>query len=356
MKLKSLRLQNFRSYTDQTFEFDSDQLIFCGPNGIGKTNILEAISVLSVGKSWREQSGKDLVQLQSDSAQITAHLAEHQQYQVQIASRQRRFLKNEKVTTRPKFIGQIPTLLFCPEYLQILTGPKSPRVQFFDRFLIQCNPHYRAALQKANKAHKQKTSLLRSLRHEERPRDMATALLAPWNQILAETMPVITGIRNESLEILNPMLQSALAQMAPNKDLVQIKLIAAEAVIMETAQILDWFRANESLEIAAAKNFIAPSRDDFQFQLREQALASTASRGEVRTVLLALLNAQKHFLKARCGVMPILLLDDVFSELDDHRQAQLEALCDGSQVFFTTTHKEHFDRFHKSVQVFDFEV
>ena len=351
MKLTSLRLQDFRSYSDQAFVFDQDQVIFCGPNGIGKTNVLEAISVLSVGKSWREQQVKDLVSLNADSAQITGQTNQGDQWQGQLGQRQRRFLKNEKALPRTKLIGQLPTLLFCPEYLQLLTGPKSPRVMFFDRFLVQCSPVYRQALLKANKAHKQKTALLRSIRAEERTD--GASLLSPWNQILSETMPVITDLRQQILSALNPLLQQALHQVAPTQESLEISLVPAEDILMTEKSIQDWFAIHTAQEIAAGKNFIAPQRDDFQFMLRGQSLGSTASRGEVRTVLLALLSAQKQYFIAQQKQAPILLLDDVFSELDDHRQAELESLCDGCQTFFTTTHREHFDRFSRPVQVFE---
>jgi len=109
MKLTSLRLQDFRSYADETFEFEADQIIFCGPNGIGKTNVLEAISLLSVGKSWREQQARDLIHLGTESAQVTGQTADKNQWQVQVAGRSRRFLKNEKAQTRQRMLGQIPT-------------------------------------------------------------------------------------------------------------------------------------------------------------------------------------------------------------------------------------------------------
>ena len=350
MKITSLRLQDFRSYQDRVFDFDQDQIIFCGPNGIGKTNVLEAISVLSVGKSWREQQLQDLINLEADSAQVTGQTELGDQWQGQLGQRQRRFLKNEKPLPRTKLIGQLPTLLFCPEYLQMLTGPKSPRVMFFDRFLVQCSPVYRQALLKANKAHKQKTALLRSIRAEERT-DGGT-LLKPWNQILSETMPVITEIRQQILSEINPLLQAGLHQVAPTQEALEIKLIPAEDIMMTQTGILDWFDRFTGQEIAVGKNFIAPQRDDFMFLLRGQSLGATASRGEVRTVLLALLSAQKQYFLNQKKTAPILLLDDVFSELDDHRQATLESLCKGCQTFFTTTHQEHFGRFSRPVQVF----
>ncbi len=353
MKLTSLRLQDFRSYTDRTFDFDQGRIIFCGPNGIGKTNILEAISLLSVGKSWREQSPQDLIHRDADSALSTAITQDKNHWQVQITPRSRRFYKNEKAMPRSKFWGQIPTLLFCPEHLGLLTGPKSPRVMFFDRFLVQVDPHYRSALLRAHKAHKQKTALLRSLRAQERPLDQAGQLLAPWNQMLAESMPIITDIRTTVLNDLNPCLQQALDQLAPQTDPISLQLIPAEDIRMETSAILSWFDAHQAQEIAAGKNFIAPQRDDFGFYLRDRPLGSTASRGEVRSVLLSLLHAQKIYLQKHTHQAPILLLDDVFSELDDHRQAQLESLCQDCQAFFTTTHPEHFECFSDAVQVFE---
>ncbi len=354
MKLQQLQVQDFRNYPAQTWDFTANQVVFCGANGQGKTNILEAISLLSVGKSWREQSATDLIYekatIDSFSAHIKGKTSNSDWLEVFVQPKKRQFIRNEKPTTRSRFFGQLPTLLFCPEFIYLFSGTKSNRTQFFDRFLIQVSSTYRDHLLKASKAHKQKTRILK----QADLFDNNTAdLLKPWNEILCQTMPALHQEKLKLIKALKPTLQKELNEISQKQEPVSLGIEFSEKVEYEYDALKAWLRQNEAREIAAQKNFIAPGRDDWTFSLRERPLNATASRGEERSVLLALLAAQKELLTELKGTAPILLLDDVFSELDDTRQRHLEHLCAGSQVFFSTTHKEHFDGFSDEIQVFE---
>ncbi len=135
---------------------------------------------------------------------------------------------------------------------------------------------------------------------------------------------------------------------------INISLQLGEDFIPTAEGVAHFFEKNISREIAAKRNLISPTRDDFCFTFREKPLLSTASRGEERSILLALLAAKKHFLtQQNPHKQIILLLDDVFSELDTARQTALEQICVDSQIFFTTTHLEHFAGFKHDVQKFE---
>lgn len=354
MQLKRLQAQDFRNYPSQNWEFAANQVVFCGANGRGKTNVLEAISLLSVGKSWRETAATDLIYTgaapDSLSARINGHTDNNDKLEALIEPRKRTFYKNEKIMPRTRFFGQLPTLLFCPEFIHLFGGPKAARVQFFDRFLIQISPKYREHLLKATRAHKQKTRILRQV---ELFGPNTAEQLAPWNHILAGSMPVLWDEKVKLIQQLNPVLQSELNEISQTHEPITIELAQAEKIDYTPEALPRWFSANENREVAAQKNFIAPGRDDWNFKFRDQNLSATASRGEERSVLLALLAAQKALLTQELQTPPVLLLDDVFSELDDTRQRHLEHLCAGSQVFFSTTHKEHFDGFSGEIQVFE---
>lgn len=354
MRLQHLQLQDFRNYPNQTWDFTANQVVFCGANGKGKTNALEAISLLSVGKSWREHSATDLIYAEaapeSFSALIKGKTDNQTWLEVSIQPRKRQFYRNEKPTTRTRFFGQLPTLLFCPEFIHLFSGPKAQRTQFFDRFLIQVSTTYRDNLIKATKAHKQRTHILKQA-------DLfgtnTADQLRPWNEILCQTMPALHDEKQKLIESISQPLQAELNEISQKQEPVTLGLEAAENVVYEYEALKAWLTQNEAREIAAQKNFIAPGRDDWIFSLRERPLTSTASRGEERSVLLALLAAQKKLLTELKDTPPILLLDDVFSELDETRQRHLEHLCAGSQVFFSTTHPEHFEGFSGATQVFN---
>ncbi len=355
MTIRSLLLYDFRNYVERTFSFDKDIVVFVGGNGKGKTNILEAISILSVGKSWRETLSTDLIRNGEPSAQIQVKLDSGDHFKVQIQPRSRIFMRNDKKITRKKFFGQIPTLLFAPEHLHLFAGAKRERQKFFDRVLAQLSPLYRENLSRADKATRQKNALLRMAGEtglETRDRSLESEL-QPWNEILAEVIPKIWRERTEFLASLSEPLQQQLNDISGVSDTISVRLQTPEIYEPTKEGVLDFFRHNFARECAARKSFLGPHRDDFVFMLRNRPLLATASRGEERSVLLALLAAQKEFLKKQLGVVPILLLDDCFSELDSARQASLQKLCRDSQVFFTTTHGEHFSEFNGEVQVIE---
>ena len=356
MNLQALTLHDFRNYTEQTFSFDRDIVVFVGQNGRGKTNVLEAISVLSVGKSWRETISTDLIRNGAELAQIQAKLTTGDAFKIRIQPRSRTFSRNDKKITRKKFFGQIPTLLFAPEHLSLFSGAKRERQKFFDRVLAQISPVYRENLSRADKATRQKNALLRSFEFElgESYSGRVLTQLQPWNEILSEVIPKIWRERTEFLTSLFPEFQRQLTEISQSDDKISISLHTPEIYEPTIEGVRNFFHNNFTRECAARKSFLGPHRDDFVFTLRNRPLTATASRGEERSVLLALLVAQKKVLAQEFGEPPILLLDDCFSELDSARQAALQKLCQDSQVFFTTTHAEHFASFDAgAVQVFE---
>lgn len=343
--LTHLSLFDFRNYKKKSFEFNEANIVFFGKNGRGKTNILEAISILSIGKSWRETSKKDVIKEGEISAKIKG-VFKNNIFETLLEKRSRTFLRNEKKISLKSHLGNIPTILFCPEYLNLFSGNKRERQKFFDRFLSQISETYRTNLARANRAHKQKNSALKLFSENAINQETIFA----WNQILAETIPLIIKERQTFLEKINPIFQNEFTQISQTEESVFITLQYAEDFEISQSGILNWFKKNFERECAAQRNFISPFRDDFIFSFRDKKILETASRGEERSVLLALLSAQKKCLYEKTKTNPILLLDDVFSELDTERQKNLSNLCKDTQVFFTTTHESHFEKFKQPLQ------
>lgn len=342
---KHLSLYDFRSYKKKSFDFTEDQVIFWGGNGRGKTNIIESLSIFSIGKSWRETGGTDLINNNTESAKIEG-VFNNELYQVQILPKGRSFFKNEKKISLKQHIGQVNTLLFCPEHLELFNGTKTNRLKFFDRFLVQINTAYRDHLLDATRAHKQKVTLLRNF--SENP--LLTSMIAPWNKVLSDSIPFIIKQRQSFLSTINPIIQKQMTIISGKNEDLSIQFEYRETFDVSKEGVLSFFETEKWREKVARKNFIAPHSGDFQFYLRGKKINQTASRGEIRSVLLALLAAKKEYLQKETGDIPILLLDDVFSELDDDRQKHLERLCKNTQAFFTTTHQEHFSNFSRKTQ------
>jgi len=360
--LTRLTLHDFRNHPHRDFKFTAPRIVFTGANGRGKTNILEAIAVLTLGKSWRETTPADLifdpeVKLSSPgskspglksktpppSAKITAKFTSGDTFEVLIAPRTRIFRKNEKPTPLRTHLGTIPALFFVPEDLELFTAPRRTRQRFFDRFWFQISEKYRQNLTRALRAAAQKTAALRA-----EPPELDS--IRSWNEILAETVPLVVAERRKFIEKLNPIFQTEYSKISGTTEPIRLHLELAENFDPTPAGIREFFQKNAPREHAARRNFISPLRDDFIFTLRDRPLPATASRGETRSVCLALLAAKKQILQQKTEKPPILCLDDVFSELDDNRQRHLENICENSQIFFTTTHPEHFQNFTGEVQ------
>lgn len=341
-QIQSLALYDWRSYDEKIFHFDASSVIFYGNNGVGKTNILEAIALLSVGKSWRTSKNIDLIKESSPSSKIDILTNKNDQYTLLLEPTKKQFLKNEKKEPFKKHLGQLPTLLFAPEQLTLFVGTKKQRRSLFDRLLCQLSFEYQSSLLKYEKAVKQRNALLK----EE---FLSTENIHPWEHIISEEIPFIGKMRKQLAKDINPLLQKAFSALSQSDEPVTLTLLETESHLTTPTTVREHFEQIRQREHAAQRTLIGPHRDDWGFSLREKKVTATASRGEERSLLLALLDAQKHILQERLDQKPILLLDDVFSELDEHRQKHLAALCQDTQVFFTTTHKEHFKGF-KDVQ------
>lgn len=345
IRIKKLKCFDFRNYKEQVFEFNQNLVIFFGNNGRGKTNLLEAISILSTGKSWREARGVDLIRDDAVAAKIECTF-DTNQYSTLIQPRSRSFWRNEKKISLTSHIGKIPTLLFCPEHLHLFIGNKSDRLRFFDRFLIQVFPLYRDLLLRANRAHKQKNACLKNHNNSAG----LPSLLLPWNKILAETLPQIILIRKKFLQELATPMQRNFSEISQNTDPIEASFIIEKELHVSEEGILQFFEKEFARESIMKRNSLSSSSGDIHFLLRGKKLTQTASRGETRSALLSLLSAKKEYLQKEYNTSPILLLDDVFSELDDNRQKHLEKLCQNTQTFFTTTHAEHFKNFDEEIQ------
>lgn len=348
--ITNLSLYDFRNYTEKSFEFSEKNVVFFGENGRGKTNILEALALFSVGKSWREQTGADLIRIGSESALLKAKTDTNDFYRIIIQNRSRSFEKNEKKIPLQKHFGQIASLLFVPEYINLFSGTKQNRQRFFDRFLFQVSTPFRDLLSKYNKALKQKNALLKTFEGDILSENNIRNQIQPWNILFSELIPQIINLRKDFLIKINPILEKEFQNISQSKDPLSIELTQKEEYDPSPEGVLVFLKENFKRELYSKRCIIGAHRDDFNFVLRERPLRATASRGEERSVLLSFLSAQKDLMKTLINKNPILLLDDVFSELDQSRQDYLEHLCSESQIFFTTTHENHFKNFSFPIQ------
>lgn len=345
MRLTSLHLHQFRSYEDLHLDFSSGDLhVLLGPNGIGKTNILEAISVLSLSKSALDRDEADVIRWGTDFYRVTAaavaDLGDVRGLEVvsQLMPRKQKacFVNDVRVPVA-SFVGQLPVVLFLPQDLILFTGPPSGRRRFLDHILCQVHPDYFAALSEYQKIMKQRNSLLSKIADREASEND----LDPWDLGIAHRGAEITVRRLEIIETLGMTLCEEMRSLGEAPETVELlyerKGSARDlgAIQTEIGDLLTHYRQRD---ILLQSTTIGPHRDDWKVLVDGRELTTFASRGQQRTAVLALLFLEVSYLGLRRNEKPVILLDDVFSELDDrHQEGVLQSFAE-HQVIISSTH------------------
>lgn len=332
MILSTLRLYNFRSYEEREFSFSPEVTVITGKNGTGKTNILEAIHVVLQGKSFRD-SDEQLLRHDSDWWKVNAALdsAEREvRYQPGLTYAKHLYIDG---TDKGRFTykQQLPVVLFEPDHLMLLHGSPSLRRTYLDTLLVNFIPHYRTTLAKYERALLQRNNLLKHRGSTALFKDSVFV----WDIALAEHGAAIQTARRELIATLNERLSEHYSTLAASPYALRIDY---RPVGEQTAHGLAQ-QLTQSFEKDTLRGFtsVGPHRDDIDFILNKKSAKTTASRGEVRTIVLTLKYAELELLSKDSVHPPIFLLDDVFSELDDTRQRALLAATQGVQKIITTT-------------------
>lgn len=345
MRLTSLHLHQFRSYEDRVFDFaGSDLHLLIGPNGIGKTNVLEAISVLSLSHSALDRDEVDLIQWGKEYYRVTGALESDtgEKMETEVVSqvtprKQKACFVNDVRIPAASFVGQLPAVLFLPQDLILFIGPPSGRRRFLDHILSQVHPEYFTALGEYQKIMKQRNTLLSKIAD----REASEGDLSPWDLGIVEKGAEITLRRLEIIETLGMTLAEEMRSLSETPESVELlyerKGTARDlkAIRDELLELLSHYRPRD---ILLQSTTVGPHRDDWKIHVNGRELTTFASRGQQRTAVLALLFLEVSYLGLRRNEHPVILLDDAFSELDDaHQEGVLRSFAD-HQVFITSTH------------------
>lgn len=328
MYLKHLSLQNFRSYTKSQFTFSLGTTIIVGPNASGKTNILEAIFLLSLGKSMRGHRSFDMVSSGKEMARVSAQISESTLEVVLTTgnvsgapSQAKKFLVNGVPRRLVDFVGNLKASLFEPEDLELVHASPDRRRNFLDDVLIQVDRSYRQSQTLYDRALRQRNRMLRRIREEKREYD-----LEYWDNLLITHGGVITKTRENLINFLN---------IQP-KTLGEFK-IEYDKSLINRDRLDKYFNA----ERESGVTLVGPQRDDFVlFKNGGRSLEIYGSRGEQRMGVLWLKIGELAFLESTSSNLPLLLLDDIFSELDDEHIKIVSKVLGSRQTILTTSHKE----------------
>lgn len=337
--LKKLELTNFRSYEGRSFEFSPSVTLVIGPNASGKTNLLESVYVLASTKSFRAKD-HDLVKEGENFFRIVASIND---LQLSLAyglepTATKKVNHNGVKKTLSGHIGTFQVTLFEPSDLELVVGAPERRRKYLDFILCQTDKHYLATLSTYKRILKQRNRLLEKF-------DLAAIKdqVFAWDLKLSELAAEVSGRRQALIDFLNQNLPTIYAEIAGASFPISLSYLPSVKGKYADA-FLDALTRNLPRDLAAGFTTIGPHREDFKINFKGSDMSRVASRGEVRTGVLAMKLAELAYIETQTGNRPLLLLDDVFSELDSSRRQYLVNKLQGYQAIITTTNADSVDK------------
>ncbi len=358
MRVERLKIEGFRNLKKATLDFSPKTpfVAFIGSNGQGKTNVLETLFLLGISKSFRTGEGEEMIGFGQEFFSIKGtvdrdgepHVAEV----ILTLNPPKKTLKaNGVVKKASEFIGSVGIVFFSPDDLGMIHQAPRLRRRYLDLLLSQLDRDYLENALRYQSALRQRNSLLRQIRggHAQESE------LEFWDHELARSGAVLVAKRMGAMSQIGAFSIPYYKVATGTGDELALEYLPSGTAIPTIEALTELFGNNHSRDIAMGSTQSGPHRDDLRFLCNGHDLASFGSRGEWRSLVLTLKFAEIELLRAKNGTSPILLLDDVFSELDDRRQRNLFSSISGCQTFMTTTHREFLNVIQAPIQIFTVE-
>lgn len=330
MIIKSIKLNNFRNHANYSLECKPTTTLILGENGCGKTSVLEAIYILTQGKSFRA-TDQDIIKRDTEYYYIELEYDNGEKIVASYDKKTKTYKIEDKKTRRLSSKYKYPVILFLPSDLNLITGAPSRHRDYFDRFFSVLSPEYNTALNKYNKALLQRNKLLKD-------ESVSSSALFPWNILLAKNGVILNDLRRKFIDEINQTITETYRSIAENDDEVEIKYITDFSDPTEN-QYLNLLEKNYEKDHILTHTSFGVHRDDFEFVFNKSKADGSASRGETRSIILALKFIEAKIIAEKLGKKPIILLDDVFSELDNKRRKCLINNFKNHQVIITSVEK-----------------
>lgn len=333
MRILQMELNRFRNYKQEHISFDDGVNIFFGNNGEGKTNILEAIYMLSLGRSFRTNKDKDMIELDSETCYVRAMVENNaREYKIEyrIDSRSKKAIKINgiPISKITELLGIINVVIFSPEDLGLVKdGPKERR-NFIDRELSQLRPRYYILLNNYYKSLLQRNNLLKS-------KDPDEVLMDVYDHQLAANGLEIINYRREFIGKIAEIAKSNHSKISGQKE--NLSVLYEQSIKVDTVEdYLKELKESREKDIFRKTTTKGIHRDDLDIRINGIDLRSFGSQGQKRSAAISLKLSEIQLVKELKGEYPIVLLDDIFSELDIHRQQMLLESIKHTQTFVTT--------------------
>lgn len=359
MKLDSIALRNFRNYEELNLTFSHGVNLIVGQNAQGKTNLLEAISYLGSGKSFRALKTAEMIRFGAEFSDLEGQVFSQERSQslrwVLFPGKARQVYRNgAKKKSAADLNGVLPTVLFCPEDLLILKAGSSGRRRFADNILCQLRPNYDAALSEYQKLLDSKSKILK----DGRDYPAMFEVLPEYNARLCQVGAILISYRARFFAALQEAAKPYHDAFSGGKEDFSLSYSTVKTVLDpfgEVKTIEGWLQehleAHERAERESGNCLTGPHKDDFTVTLSGIDLKAYGSQGQTRTAAISLKLAQRALMKKQFGEDPVLLLDDVLSELDAGRQDFVLNQIDSGQVFITCCEPGRFTKLGKTIEV-----
>ncbi|MBD3288893.1 DNA replication/repair protein RecF [candidate division KSB1 bacterium] len=346
MILSSLELKNFRNYVHERIEFNTEQNIISGRNAQGKTNLLEAIYLLCITRSFRTRIEKELCNFESDECTLKGEFVLGNGnkrtiiFYYQKKDGKQFSVNKKKVEKFSSHIGQFPVVISSPEAYNLTTGPPAERRKFIDIMLSQINIQYMYQLQEYYRILKQRNSILGNRRYSS---NQITKLLEPWNLGLVEKGSQIILERMSFVEEFKNILRNIYSQISTTEE--ELNFTYGSKIQGKTLEEIKnrydaLLESSKRAEMEQGTTTIGPHRDDLVFEVNENNLRKFGSRGQHKTVLISLMISEFELIKNKLNETPVILVDDLYSEIDPKREERImEFLLQLGQLFITTTNE-----------------
>ena len=351
MRIDRLELDFFRNYVHMEAAFDPSVNVIYGDNAQGKTNLLEAVGYLS-GLSHRARYDKELIQFGVDHAFLKGHVFARDRdfiLEAELNRGGRRVLRSNGVKLKnfAELAGTFQSVLFCPEDLYLIREGAAARRKFLDDCICQLRPRYAAALAEYKRLHEHKTRILRD--SEEYPSLLDT--LDEFSLGMAKAGAVIIHYRAHFVRRLKETAPAIHGDFSGGREKLELRYETVSSVLDPEAlprdifpQLLQHQESHRAAEIASRQCLSGPHKDDLAVDIDGQSAKQFASQGQTRTAALSLKLAAREIFQQDTGEYPVLLLDDVLSELDPRRQEFVLNRIQGGQVFITCCEDDRLPR------------
>ena len=334
MIIQSVQLVNFRSHDEFLLKCNKKTSLLIGENGSGKTSVLEAIYEALRGKSFKA-SDNEILKRGADFYRVELNFCDGRKTVVLFDGKKKQFLVEDKRVARLPKRNRYPVVLFLPDDLHLVATSPIKRRAYFDRVLAEFDESYSSSLLKYEKSLKQRNELLKRYVKEGEAGRISKSDFFSWNILLAKYGLEIRNRRKQYLEKLNNIYSDIYHSIVDNDDSVYLKLELFGGEISE-AEYFNRLESELQRDLVLGYTGFGIHRDDFVFLFNEREADGTASRGELRSIILAMKFIEADLIFQETGKRPVVLLDDVFSELDNMRQKSLVKNFKDNQVIITS--------------------